>query len=415
MAYLLLVVPLLMLFGALPRRRVVGPAIVLGILGVGAAGFVSMHDGIAAMWVLEGLVAFLALANLLPERWLGMAQFGRLLGRKGALRGFVVSLTTLVLCTGVVECVVYALEAGGSVVIRPPVQVVMTTQKEDWRLASILEAQRLPDPVTFWRPAPQPPYNAQGFKGPVMAVPKPAGLLRVMCYGDSNTDGPADGGWAVYLGKALQDLMPGRAVEVVNAGVSGYSSYQGFRRFEREVDRYQPDMILVSYGWNDAPDAVDKPDREFQPPSAAVVAIQQALFVSRAYRYLLQCLREWQRDSGRAPKTVGPRVSIADYEANMRAFAGEARKRGIKIALMTRPHRETLEVLAKQTNWRKKVPAYNDALRSLAAKDGLPLIDVQAEAAPHPHLFIDECHFTMDGHRLAARRIAEQLVPLLHR
>lgn len=414
MALLLLVIPVLMVFGALPRRRVVPAAIVTGIWGVGVAGLLSIRDPDAAIWVLCFVLAWLLIANLVPERWSGMARIDAFLRRRSPLRGFALSATVLLLLTGGVECVVFALEASGVIAIKPPVLVMMTAQKEDWRLAAILEAQRLPDPVTFWRPAPHPPYNEQGCKGPVMKVPKPPDLLRVICYGDSNTDGPADGGWAVRLGPALAAALPGRELEVVNAGVSGYSSYQGLRRFEREADHYQPDMILVCFGWNDAPDAIDKPDREFQPPPEPVVKAQHVLLASRAYRYLVQCLRQWRHDAGLSI-AVGPRVPIPDYEANLRGFAAHARERGILVVLLTRPHRESPGQLSQRSDWRRLVPAYNDALRQIAAQEGLPLIDLQAAAAAHPGLFIDECHFTLAGHELAARFLALQIPPLLAR
>ena len=47
------------------------------------------------------------------------------------------------------------------------------------------------------------PFNAQRFKGPLAEVPKPADVYRVMCYGDSLTDGPPRGGWPSWLDRLL--------------------------------------------------------------------------------------------------------------------------------------------------------------------------------------------------------------------
>ncbi len=120
---------------------------------------------------------------------------------------------------------------------------------------------REPDPVLLWRPVARSPYGHQRFKGPDVAVRKPAGLTRIMAYGDSNTDGPIDGAWPSRLAAILRNEGPRR--EVINAGVTGYSSYQGLQRFREDVGVYSPDVVLVSFGWNDVAPAFGPPDRAF--------------------------------------------------------------------------------------------------------------------------------------------------------
>ena len=88
------------------------------------------------------------------------------------------------------------------------------------------------------------------------------GVLRVVAIGDSNTLGwaGAEGSnWPAALGRAMTGAR--LEAEVVNGGVWGYSSFQGVRRM-RETLGYRPDVVLVSYGSNDA-HRVHRPDREF--------------------------------------------------------------------------------------------------------------------------------------------------------
>ena len=140
------------------------------------------------------------------------------------------------------------------------IQTVWRAGHDDWRLATITgDENREPDPVLLWRPVPHSPFNAQRFKGPLAEIPKPADVYRVMCYGDSLTDGPPRGGWPSWLNRLLQEQGPrrqGADSRSSNAGVAGYSSHQGLLRFLQEVDRYQPDHVLVSFGWNDAAEAI---------------------------------------------------------------------------------------------------------------------------------------------------------------
>ena len=86
--------------------------------------------------------------------------------------------------------------------------------------------------MLLWRPVASYPYNSHRFKGPEPALPKPAGTFRIMTYGDSNTDGPDEGGWPARLQAVLNQVGGplGLRFEVLNAGVTGYSSYQGLRQ-----------------------------------------------------------------------------------------------------------------------------------------------------------------------------------------
>ena len=73
-----------------------------------------------------------------------------------------------------------------------------------------------------------------------------------IAIGDSNTFGwTVDDGanWPAQLEGRLRAVRPG--VEVVNAGVWGYTLYQGRRRFE-EMLAFHPDMVIISFGANDA-------------------------------------------------------------------------------------------------------------------------------------------------------------------
>jgi len=49
-------------------------------------------------------------------------------------------------------------------------------------------------------------------------------------------------------------LYPSTPVNIINAGVSGVSAGHGLARLERDVLRYNPDLVGVSFGLNDACD-----------------------------------------------------------------------------------------------------------------------------------------------------------------
>ncbi len=64
----------------------------------------------------------------------------------------------------------------------------------------------------------------------------------------------------------LQDILNSKLssykFEVINAGVLGYTSYQGLKYFQRDIIKYQPDLITVCFGINDGTPAVYFEDRK---------------------------------------------------------------------------------------------------------------------------------------------------------
>ena len=293
-----------------------------------------------------------------------------------------------------------------------PMKTVWIQGTEDWRLNHITaDDLREPDPELFWKPVAHSPYNAQRFKGPLMAVPKPQGVFRILCYGDSNTDGPDQGSWPEVLHEVLNQhrALAGRRYEVVNAGVGGYSSRQGMLRFQQEGKTYQPDLVIVSFGWNDVASAVGHADHEFQP-SWPRVHLMRWLFKSRLYLVLVGNIPVMRASAidHTLPETA--RVPMPQYLANMERFANLARQDGGSAVFLTRPHREATATLSQVPPWRGKVPSYNAALRGWAVERRLPLFDVEAlfdrlGAA----YFTDECHFTKSGHRTLAEALASEL------
>lgn len=394
----------------------------LSLIAVGGAGILSVFYDWRAGWLLVVVLPTLVLAAVLPVRRSGAEQILEYLRAHRLVRGVVVMSGALVVLVGGVEWSVYVLAKVGVFRLENPIVTMVRPGTEDWREALVAgDAASEADPVLFWRPRPISPYNAQRFQGPELATPKPEDVYRIMCFGDSNTDGILrDGGWPARLGKQIvqSEWSPlGKRVEIVNAGVMGYSSHQGLLRFKRSLDTYQPDLIFVSFGWNDAPGAIGKADREYEIPPEGVVYLQRHLLRFR----FCQLFRQWRRDlvgdtSGGldSSEIVGPRVSLTEYESNLQQFVDLGDRHGIGVVLLTRSRRaSTPEFPAPVEGWRATVPSYNRTLRDFARRTGSVLIDVQEHFATSPELFADECHFTAEGYDEMARFLWSELPDLI--
>lgn len=89
----------------------------------------------------------------------------------------------------------------------------------------------------------------------------------IVCFGDSITQGcfecysengqlqtvfEAGESYGEKLKKILQLLFPAVPVTIVNAGISGGRARGGLARLQRDVLSYQPDLVIICFGVNDA-------------------------------------------------------------------------------------------------------------------------------------------------------------------
>lgn len=98
--------------------------------------------------------------------------------------------------------------------------------------------------------------NAQGFRDTRdFAYEKPAGTLRVLVLGDSHTQGyeaRQDHTFSAVLERYLRQR--GVRAEVLNTGVSGFSTAEELAFLENEGHRYQPDYVVLGLFANDYED-----------------------------------------------------------------------------------------------------------------------------------------------------------------
>lgn len=95
-----------------------------------------------------------------------------------------------------------------------------------------------------------PSVNRQGRVGAVVEVPKPEGAFRIVVLGDSVTYGPRVAQWDRFT-EVLQERVRHSGIEVVNAGVSGYTAYNELQLYRRLGRELEPDLTLIVFCMND--------------------------------------------------------------------------------------------------------------------------------------------------------------------
>jgi lysophospholipase L1-like esterase len=100
--------------------------------------------------------------------------------------------------------------------------------------------------------------NSRGYRATrEFAVPKPASARRILFLGDSFTFGQGvedHETFAAQTERRLKQLCPTTELEVVNAGVPGFSTSQELALLEAEGLALRPDVVVLAFYGNDPED-----------------------------------------------------------------------------------------------------------------------------------------------------------------
>ena len=306
---------------------------------------------------------------------------------------------------------------GAEVVLRlvgysySPMKIEVEGGKLDWRYHhSFQDHHFVWDPLLLWRPrAGHSVFNRQGFRGRELEAAKPPGQVRIFALGDSNTlgwDGADGAHWPGDLEAVLRERT-GRDVVVLNAGAWGYSSYQGRARMV-EVLAWEPDIILVCFGANDA-HQVWVTDAEY---AAVADRFRPSLFRTRLGQLGVEVRDQLvlgSADSNESRRLVF-RVDLDAYRDNLRTIVRESREHGVEPVLLTRPY---IGSTSNPLWWKHYGPQYRLATLDLAEEEDVLAVDVYQQFHRRRRLFADESHFTAEGHRRSAELLADDLLMLL--
>lgn len=258
--------------------------------------------------------------------------------------------------------------------------------------------------------------NSLGFRGEEWPLERTPGVLRIACLGASTTEGGNLGGeFASYpsrLREALENQL-GREVEVLNAGISGWTTAETMLAWFLIVQDYSPDLVILHHAVNDVQPRLREGFRSDYAHSRRAVSVQPAPqplrallrvsdlaagFLSRSEPPTLASLlrRPGARDvSG----PLGPPQGT--FRRNVLAIVRGARAAGTDVLLMTMPTRPEAAARDDNPRWRQGVAEHNEILRGVAESEGCLLADAAMGFAALPDggaaWFTDLVHVSLSG------------------
>jgi len=257
----------------------------------------------------------------------------------------------------------------------------------------------------FWdRPV---TINQLAMRGPELQSPKSPERKRVVFFGDSITFGYGVGDDETYahlFGERVESL----GVEAVNAGVTGFTSFQVSRWLQRLAPDLAADIAVFCIGWNDSTLRTTN-DRGYARRMWVATAGRWLTDYSYIYRAAMGAYLRSLDGERKQERTVN-RVSLADYEANLEAIIAFCRQREITPVFIDLPRRKRAGVVHEP-------PPYRGAMSAVASAADVPVVSAfdlgfQTTLESNAHYFIDSLHFSPEGHAYLAARLEEALVRL---
>ena len=203
------------------------------------------------------------------------------------------------------------------------------------------------DPDLFWRLKPDIriaeerwPFfgvvsNSQGLReAEEIPQEKPKGEIRILFLGDSCTFGYGVAHDQTFVEVCQSQLRShlGSPVECINAGVPGYTLFQGHRRLLSQGLALQPDLVVLNFGWNDYGQWDHLGDREHH-------AAMQAMIPPGPLKHSKLCELAWRilnKPRGKGEDTR-PRVLPDEFEQLLEETHTLLKKEDIPMLVLVWP------------------------------------------------------------------------------
>jgi lysophospholipase L1-like esterase len=267
------------------------------------------------------------------------------------IKRFLVSLLLAVLPILLLEGGLRLLEFGFGLLAAPTKQEQLIQGNRMWQheLFSRFRGVHESDPLLLWKFKPnvyQPLIrtNSHGLLGDEYPVAKPPGTYRILLLGDSTPVGlglkQREHGFGEQLVEILNGRDDGRAYQLINAAVSGYTTQQGLMFLEHHGLQYEPDLVVTYFGNNDASMSGFISDRELVERNTRIAGFLEGVRGLATYRLLERLIlpvTSAMRDRRAETREVVIRVEPDDYERNLERIIAITRENGIGLVMVDVP------------------------------------------------------------------------------
>jgi len=284
--------------------------------------------------------------------------------------------------------------------------------RHNWYMAQYLNS-------AFWT-------NSRGFRDDETALPKPDGVVRIVCVGGSTTvEGPHNElTYPSLLEKTLRDRLQTNAIEVINCGVDAL----GFPTEEERMPDWlalEPDLIIHYNIVNNMPDVLNNAirksgmrsgwkgrSRELAANSKLLATVFPELFLP-AEKYVVSEIEEMANmcfaKMSEQAQANGAALAVASFAVpQVNSITVDERyyfDHSFHTYLITR-------ATTADYNWAMDI--YNNTVRAFCQKNNVLYIPVAENFSGGADTFTDICHLRLRGIELKAKIMADNLEAFVH-
>ena len=272
--------------------------------------------------------------------------------------------------------------------------------------------------TTYEEPPPFIRPEGFWFRNGAVTAEKPSNEIRVICFGGSTTVNWRAGiSYTDILERKLAETSDGVVVRFLNAGGDGYSTAHTLVNLALRNLDVKPDVITVYHNINDLsavwfgdgiqPDYANKYKTDFylgfRHRTGLVAAVTK---ISRLARRLLSSTAALKFPQDAEYRDRPYDKGLIYFVRNLRSIIAIAKAHGVPVALATQAARSDFRV-------HPGFHAYNQAIRDVAEREAVLVIDLEKTVTEDRLFFNDAIHNTREGVEAVAEQFYAQLATVI--
>jgi len=301
-----------------------------------------------------------------------------------------------------------------------------------------------PHPYLSYFPTPnyekgQTFHNSLGYRNEEFPLEKPSGVFRIVALGGSSTYDVSikdnDDTFTAQLEKLLKEGYGYHDVQVINAGVSGYNSWEILVNLEFRVLDLDPDLVIIYEGTNDVharmvePSAYRSDDlgrrQAWQAPrvglwehSALLRILSRAMNITRQVSVddfvSASTYMSWPFESRLIENNLDPAEILKEnppiyFRRNLENMIAIANEHDVQILFSTWAHSPNLNDYASEGYYQQGFRENNDVVKEVAVSHDIPLFDFAGVMPQEVIYWADGRHVNETGALVKARLFAEYI------
>ncbi len=284
-------------------------------------------------------------------------------------------------------------------------------------------------------------HNSLGYRGEEFEINKPTGTYRIVTLGGSTTYTENvrsyKDSYPFQLEIALKEKYNHSNVEVINAGVGGYDSWENLINFQFRVLDLEPDLIIVYLAGNDVHSRLvnpkyyrgdnsgrRKPWEDSRGPLFFNSCLMKLIFTKLTGKSMVPGLGQFV-----TAKTAVPAIQNTEYskildgtpaetlkknkpvyfERNMRNIIAIANEHNISVMLVSWSHSDEFDDYSSTPHYKSAYKAHNKLIKRIAKEKRVYFYDFVNDMPSNKKYWSDGRHVNERGSKLKAYLFAKYI------